>query len=243
MAVEAGIIEEGPDQTFKVVEEGQMVPDGNEMVRITIDMVLAAAMIMEETDLTMTGEVMEDTDLTMTGMVEMEEEETSITTTEIDKVTAPVGVAIEAEITSDPEVDAVAVGTRFRQEVAVVIIFRHRGMEVAAGIKFHREPAVETVFRREVEETTGHLVVVGVEEDEEGHVALADPVVEVVMAPGVTAVITALRVEVVTSVREVEASVLMPALLGPLAGVYLVEAQMGGVVAGRDPKALAKVLA
>lgn len=100
-----------------------------------------------------------------------------------------------------------------------------------------------SILRREVE-TTGHLVVVGTGEDEEGHVALVDLVVEVVMDLGVTAVITAPQVEVATSVREVEASVPMPALLlGHLAGVDLEEASMGGVVAGRDPRVQVKVLA
>lgn len=231
---EAGTTEadqEGLDPTFRVVvEDGQTVPGGNKMVLNMIDKVLV------------TGMTMEDTDQIMIVGVETAEVVILTITTTIDKVVVLDGGVLEVEITLGLEVEFEVVATQFLR--GAVWMNGHRDVNLVLGIIFHQEAGVEIIFHQEVEATMGHLVVG--QEDEDDHVALAGPAVEAVMALEVmAAVIIALpQVEVATSAREVEAIALMRALLvGPLAGVDLVEAPMGGAPVVQDPRAPVKVLA
>jgi len=213
------------DPTFRVVEGGQTVPGGNKMVLNMTDRVPVMGTIMEETDqITTVGvETVEGVILTITSG--------------IDKVVLDGGFP-EAEITLGRGVVSEVVATRFPRGVRAVRGNIHRDLD--------REAVVGITFHREVEATMGHLVVWVEQEDEEDHVALADPAVEVLMVLAVmAAVIIALpQVEVVISVHEVEATALMPALpVGPLAGVDHVEAPMVGVAVGRDPRAPVKAQA
>mmetsp|Transcript_28856 Transcript_28856/g.34285 ORF Transcript_28856/g.34285 Transcript_28856/m.34285 type:complete len:303 (-) Transcript_28856:1016-1924(-) len=213
------------DPIFRVVEGGQTVPGGNKMVLNMTDRVPVMVTIMEETDqITTVGvETVEGVILTITNG--------------IDKVVLDGGFP-EAEITLGRGVVSEVVATRFLRGVRAVRGNIHRDLD--------REAVVGITFHREVEATMGHLVVWVEQEDEEDHVALADPAVEVLMVLAVmAAVIIALpQVEVVISVHEVEATALMPALpVGPLAGVDHVEAPMVGVAVGRDPRAPVKAQA
>jgi len=215
--------QEEMDPTFRVVEGGQMVPGGNKTVLNMIDRVPVMGTTMEETDQT-----------TFVGVETVEGVILTITSG-IDKVVLDGGLP-EAETTLGQGVVSEVVATRFPRGVRAVRgnIHRDPDREVVVGITFHRE----------VEATMGHLVVGVEQEDGEDHVASADPAVEVLMVLGVmTAVIIALP-QVEVGVHEVEATVLMPALpVGPLAGVDHVEAPLGGVAVGRDPRVPVKAQA
>jgi len=234
VVVAAGTTEvdqEDLDPTLRVVEGGQTVSDGNKMVLNMIGRVPAMVMITEGMD-----------QITTVG-VDTAEEVIRIITTGIVKVVL-VGGAPEVETILDREVEVEVVVKNFPRGAKAVRGNIHRGPALVRGIISHREAVVEIIFHHEVEATMDHLVVG--RENAVDHVVLADPAVEVRMILGVmAAVIIALpQVEVVTSVHEVQVTARMLALpVGPLAGVDHVEAPMGGVEVGRDPRATVKLLA